>query len=148
MAGAGEKVAEEQDRGWGAAEKAARPRAAEAGKAAGIQTTQTYKGGVIMPGFNQRGPENQGPMTGGRRGVCTGTANTGQGFGNGMGYGRGNGRRCGGKGFRGQGMGGGMNPPVDPRPAQTAPAKQALQERADLLKAELAAIQKELKDVS
>lgn len=23
-----------------------------------------------MPGFNKKGPQNQGPMTGGRRGIC------------------------------------------------------------------------------
>ncbi len=101
-----------------------------------------------MPGFNQRGPENQGPMTGGRRGVCTGAMNSGQDFGSGMGYGRGNGRRCGARGFKGQGMGAGMNWQAEPQPVEAGPAKQTLQERADLLKAELDAIQKELKNLS
>lgn len=42
-----------------------------------------------MPGFNRRGPEGMGPMTGGGRGLCNPEnrffSNRGRGFGGGMG---------------------------------------------------------------
>ena len=72
-----------------------------------------------MPGLNQRGPMNEGPMTGGGRGLCTGsqkldsqktepkTSEIGlanRGIGSGRGLGRGNGSGCG----RGQGQGRGQ----------------------------------------
>ena len=56
-----------------------------------------------MPGFDRTGPAGEGPMTGGRQGLCTGNSKAGgrrMGFGRwgggsggrGRGYGRGNGR--------------------------------------------------------
>ena len=95
-----------------------------------------------MPGFNRRGPDNQGPMTGRGRGLCTGAADPVQGFGTGYapGFGRGRGRRwCqGGFGARG---------PV--RPWQTAPdAGNDLQARAKWLEGELEAVKQQLNDPS
>ena len=95
-----------------------------------------------MPGFNRRGPENQGPMTGRGRGMCTGAADPAQGvgFGYGMGFGRGRGRRgC-------QGGFGARNPV---RQWQTAPdVGNDLQARAKWLEAELAAVKQQLNDLS
>ena len=64
-----------------------------------------------MPGMNEKGPLGNGPLTGGKRGVCkrTGIANSdqpqdattdafpgqGQGQGQGLGRGQGGGGRCG-----------------------------------------------------
>ena len=74
-----------------------------------------------MPGFNQRGPMNEGPMTGRGMGQCTGAygqdtgdaANLGwnaPGYGYGRGMGRGGCRRP----ARGMGMGrGGWTPPQE-----------------------------------
>lgn len=51
-----------------------------------------------MPGFDRTGPAGQGPMTGGRQGLCTG--NNAPGAGRPFGFGRGGGRfRGGGRGF-------------------------------------------------
>ncbi|MBU1194526.1 MAG: DUF5320 domain-containing protein [Proteobacteria bacterium] len=101
-----------------------------------------------MPGFNQRGPANQGPMTGRGRGVCTGNSNLDQGFSAG-GYpmGRGAGRRgCMGSGRRnGQGIGWGQN--AGRWATGSAPAvstRTALQNRADMLEAQLAEIKNQL----
>jgi hypothetical protein len=40
-----------------------------------------------MPGLDRRGPMNDGPMTGGRKGLCTGVISPGQVFSAGGGYG-------------------------------------------------------------
>lgn len=50
-----------------------------------------------MPGMNQKGPEGAGPLTGGGRGVCRKTDETG-GFGQGQGRGLGRGQGSGGRG--------------------------------------------------
>ncbi len=87
-----------------------------------------------MPGMNQRGPMNQGPMTGRGQGACTGNAMAnGAGFGGrgrcGMGRGQGLGRRC----FGGNG---GYSTPLN--------REEVLRNRADALKAELDNINQEL----
>jgi len=104
-----------------------------------------------MPGFNQRGPMNEGPMTGGGRGYCTGAVDPAQGFagrGNGMGMGRQRGRRGyqaapgQGRGFSGSGQ---WNMPA---PAAASTTQATLQNRANMLEAELAAIKKQMKNFS
>ncbi len=73
-----------------------------------------------MPGFNQRGPEGAGPMTGRQRGMCRRTEDQAvafdRGYGLGLGGGRGMGMRRGlglGQGLRmGRGFDSGVNPPV------------------------------------
>lgn len=98
-----------------------------------------------MPGFNRRGPDNQGPMTGRGRGLCTGNAgyagyDAGFGRGFGPGYGRGRGRRWAQGGFGGRGMGpwGG---------AQAAPeSPDDLKQRAEWLESELAAVRQQLNE--
>ena len=102
-----------------------------------------------MPGFNQRGPMNEGPMTGRRSGTCTGaTVDTGQGFAgnsNIRGYGGGMGRRMGRRGCQtpGRGMRGGQwNAPA---PMQGSADQDALQNRVNLLEAELSAIKDQLR---
>jgi len=100
-----------------------------------------------MPGFNQRGPMNDGPMTGRGRGVCTGNMTQGQGFAKG-GYpmGRGCGRRSsqvpGWRNDIGKGIAGNYSPWMGPGPAVSAQA--ILQNRADRLEAELAEIKNQL----
>jgi hypothetical protein len=92
-----------------------------------------------MPGFNQRGPMNEGPMTGRGRGICTGASgNLGQGV-PGRGNAWGNGR---GPGNRGRGYGQRAFP--DPVYGD----KGALQNRVDMLEAELSAIKNQLKNQS
>jgi hypothetical protein len=92
-----------------------------------------------MPGFNQRGPDNEGPMTGGRRGICTGAGYVQGGFST-PGPGRGRGWRCAqGQGF---GLGRGFG-----RPAPQAPlpdAREALARRAELLEQELSALRRQI----
>lgn len=73
-----------------------------------------------MPGFNQRGPEGLGPMTGRQRGMCRRTEDQAvafdRGYGLGLGGGRGMGMRRGlglGQGLRmGRRFDTGVNPPV------------------------------------
>lgn len=100
-----------------------------------------------MPGFNQRGPMNQGPMTGRGMGVCTGYRNAGM---PGMGYGMGMGRRRGRQGFssgfgpRGWGMGYGGNaasPPV-------TDSRDILKNREAMLEQELAAVRQQISTLS
>jgi len=73
-----------------------------------------------MPGLNQRGPMNEGPMTGGGRGLCTGAVASEQEFANrmtgSMGRGLGRGRGCG--GGSGRGMGRRRNLNVEPTPTK------------------------------
>lgn len=73
-----------------------------------------------MPGFNQRGPEGLGPMTGRQRGMCRRTEDQSSAFDRGAGHGFGGGRGMGMR--RGSGLGqgqrigrrfdSGVNPPV------------------------------------
>ena len=59
-----------------------------------------------MPGFDRTGPQGQGPMTGGRRGICTGAVRGGNVPQAGYGLGRGGRPYGGGRGFgRGGGYG-------------------------------------------
>ena len=101
-----------------------------------------------MPGFNQRGPMNEGAMTGRGRGNCVGSTDSAQGFagrGNAMGMGRQRGRR----GYQeapGQGMRGGRWAAPDP-PADSI-NQNALQNSVDMLEAELEALKNQLKDLS
>lgn len=109
-----------------------------------------------MPGFNQRGPMNDGPVSGKGRGLCTGEFNPGQGVAGGYGeMGRGFGRRGGQargwensrRGFSwGNNRGGGRGRNFGPwaAPAQTVSVREILQERADLLEAELKEIKNQL----
>lgn len=93
-----------------------------------------------MPGFNQRGPQGLGPMTGRGQGNC-GNRNmpgTGAGFG---------GRGCG-RGFRGNGRGMGRGfVPTDVPVAGTA-NETTLQDRARVLEQELNAVKAQLKTLS
>ncbi len=97
-----------------------------------------------MPGFNQRGPMNEGPMTGRGRGVCTGAVDPGQGFGSAMGRGRGYGRR----GCQAPGWGRGYGQWNMPTPAPVTVTKDTLHQRAAMLEAELAAIKEQLNNFS
>ena len=98
-----------------------------------------------MPGLNQRGPENMGPMTGRKMGRCT-AGNAGQGYGAGSGQGAGFGggfgraRGCG----RGRGRAGAWAAPAGNRP-YGAGTKEDLSLRAQALEQELEAIKNELK---
>lgn len=94
-----------------------------------------------MPGFNQKGPMNEGPMTGRKRGTCTSAAvDPGQGFA-GRGMGRGMGRR----GCRtpDRGMGGGQW--NSPAPTPDSVDQDTLQNRVNMLEAELSAIKDQLR---
>ncbi len=100
-----------------------------------------------MPGLNQRGPMNNGPMTGWGRGICAGNITPGQGVaGGGYPLGRSLGRRgcqaAGWGGGRGVGRGGNYGPWAGSSPA--VPTQTILQNRADMLEAELAAIKNQL----
>ena len=102
-----------------------------------------------MPGFNGRGPLNQGPMTGWGRGYCITEATpdkeaawTGVGFGLGLGAGLGRriGRRIGrawGRGLRCWGLTGTLQPELD---------ASVLKERAAYLKEELNRIETLMKE--
>lgn len=94
-----------------------------------------------MPGFNQRGPMDDGPMTGRGKGTCA-PGNSGQGFANQGNMGenfRGFGR-CLGKRGRGYGQW--------TTPAQDFVNQDTLQNRIDMLEAELSAIKNQLKNQS
>ncbi len=107
-----------------------------------------------MPGLNQMGPDNMGPMTGRRMGSCmTGNAQNptysgqgyGRGYGQGSGYGRG--RGCG-RGFGPRGRGFGFQGAPAPW-AQAAPVTKAdLNMRAQALEQELEAVRNELNNLS
>jgi Family of unknown function (DUF5320) len=102
-----------------------------------------------MPGFNQRGPMNEGPMTGRRRGTCTGTpADTGQGFAdntNARGYGGGMGRRMGRRGCQTPGRGMGYGQWNAPAPMPDSANQDTLQNRVNTLEAELSALKDQLR---
>ncbi len=100
-----------------------------------------------MPGFNQRGPMNEGPMTGGGRGYCTGAVDQAQGFagrGNAMGMGRQGGRR----GFQAPGWGRGAGQWAGTAPAMGSVNQDTLQNSVDRLETELAALKNQLKNLS
>jgi len=96
-----------------------------------------------MPGFNQRGPMNEGPMTGKRQGNCVRGFDTGSQYSTftPMGYGRGRGMgRRGGQG-PGQGRGYGRMETTSPVPATMESLKlkaQSLEAQLDDIKNELA----------
>lgn len=101
-----------------------------------------------MPGFNQRGPQGLGPMTGRGQGVCSNrnTAGAGYGAGFGAGYGgRGCGRGFGGGRGMGRGMGRGFGQAA--APVTGAVNEAALQDRARMLEDELKAIKAQLNDL-
>ncbi len=78
-----------------------------------------------MPGYDRTGPAGYGPMTGGRRGLCTGGYSFRRGP---FGYGMGRGRRCFGY------------------PA--SPVKEELEMHQELLKRELEAVENQIQDLS
>lgn len=90
-----------------------------------------------MPGFNKRGPEGMGPMTGGGRGFCNSSNRSFSGRGSGRGRGLGN--------SRGAGMGGRAgfeNSGFDY--ANKGQEENALRSQVSTLKDELEAIEKRL----
>ncbi len=91
-----------------------------------------------MPGFNQRGPENQGPMTGRRQGRCTDSENF-AGFGGRCQRGRS------GRGNRGMGNAQWNTPAA--QASRTFDNAEALKQRAQSLENELQAIKQELKNL-
>ncbi len=98
-----------------------------------------------MPGLNRTGPMGNGPMTGGRRGVCNlnqepGTpTNFGAGFGRGMGFSR---------GFR-DGSGMGMRRGVMENALQTPPAYNKIEpDELNTLKSEAASIKLMLEKIN
>lgn len=93
-----------------------------------------------MPGFNQRGPQGLGPMTGRGLGVCGNRNMAGAGYGAGY-CGRGFGRGFGGGG---RGMGRWFDPVAGPGAADET----TLQERARMLEEELNAVKAQLKNMS
>jgi len=100
-----------------------------------------------MPGFNQRGPMNEGPMTGGGRGICKGGVGPDQEFtgkGNAMGMGRQGGRR----GCQSPGQGRGYGQWAVTYPAMGSVNQNTLQNSVDRLEIELAALKKQLKNLS
>ncbi|MCD4722171.1 MAG: DUF5320 domain-containing protein [Desulfobacula sp.] len=99
-----------------------------------------------MPGFNQRGPMNEGPMTGRRQGVCVGGVDTGPQSSTftpmGYGRGRGNGRRG------GQGSGRGMGYSRMSMDSSVPTSEETLKLRVQTLETELDAIRNELTKLS
>jgi hypothetical protein len=95
-----------------------------------------------MPGFNQNGPTNEGSMTGRKRGTCTGAAvDPGQGFAR-----RGMGRRGGQAPGRGMGYGRWTAPAPTPGSVdQNTSVNQDIQNRVNMLEAELSAIKDQLR---
>jgi len=100
-----------------------------------------------MPGFNQRGPMNEGPMTGGGRGICTGTVDPAQGFA-GRGNARGMGRQGGRRGCQAPGRGRGAGQWAGTSPAMGSVNQDTLQNSVNMLEAELAALKNQLKNQS
>lgn len=111
-----------------------------------------------MPGFNQQGPNNQGPMTGRRMGVCANgpmadSANLGNPSFRGMGMGFRRGRGAGqGRGmgmgpFGGRGYGPGYMGAVQPGTMQ-AGTMENLKLRAEMLESELSSIKEALATLS
>jgi hypothetical protein len=112
------------------------------------------KEGVIMPGFDGKGPAGAGPMTGGGRGYCN-PANAADRprFSARYGYGRGFGMR---RGFRpamrwgrGLGRGCGWYPPAEAPAYSTRPETmlETLKAEAEAVKASLDAIHKRIEEL-
>lgn len=110
-----------------------------------------------MPGFDGTGPRGEGPMTGGARGYCNpGYAGYGPSYGRGYGMGWGRGFRGGfGPGY-GRGRGYGRQGPYGRAygPAYSGPYGMSredeinmLREQADMIKADLDAINKRMEDL-
>ncbi len=98
-----------------------------------------------MPGLNQRGPENMGPMTGRRMGRCVTGSPQDPAVYSGQGFGYGRGRGCG-RGFGPRGRGAAFwGAPAGPVAPQT---KEDLNLRAKALEQELEAVKNELKNLS
>lgn len=99
-----------------------------------------------MPGFNQRGPENQGPMTGWGRGTCRTNYEPDQleFTPGGMGYGDGRRGRFG----CGRGFGGNRRFGRQQAVRETYSSRQVLKDRADMLEEELARVKAQLKKQS
>lgn len=103
-----------------------------------------------MPGFNQRGPMNEGSMTGRKKGTCTGEAidsqrfakSAARGYGDRMGRGPGR-KRC---QASGREMGYGRGPA--PVTAPDSVNQDTLQNRVNMLEAELSAIKNQLRTQS
>ncbi|MFO7883227.1 MAG: DUF5320 domain-containing protein [Desulfobacteraceae bacterium] len=104
-----------------------------------------------MPGFNQRGPMNQGPMTGRGMGVCTGNRTAGiteNSVPLEFGMRRGMGRQA---GFgRGRRVSPWNMPPARPTdtPARPIDTKDDLEQRAQALESELKAVKDALNTLS
>jgi len=80
---------------------------------AGVRFFRHKQGGMIMPGFNGRGPEGQGPASGRMRGMCRRTDySTFGSLGGGRGMGRGRGLGMGASVPRGRVRAGAGNTPV------------------------------------
>jgi hypothetical protein len=88
---------------------------------------------VKMPGFNKKGPEGLGPLTGRRMGQCAGNENESAGFGYGRGFGRGR-RRGFGRGFGFFGFGRNRNLPED----------ESIESDIELLKNQISLLEKKL----
>lgn len=91
-----------------------------------------------MPGFNGRGPNGQGPLTGGGRGRCAGEARADQAQGRGRGMGPCGGGRARGRG-RGMGYGQGYGS------VAVDPAAQDLRAEAEGLRRRLAQVEAQQK---
>ena len=100
-----------------------------------------------MPGCNQRGPMNEGAMTGRGRGNCAGTVDPAQGFA-GRGNGMGMGRQCGRRGGQGPGFRRGPDQWTAAAPATASVTNDTLRNSVDMLEAELAAVKQQLKDLT
>jgi len=109
-----------------------------------------------MPGFNQRGPMNEGPMTGRGMGQCGGTYTQETGApanmawnapGYGQGRGMGMGRRGGQNARQGMGRGMGRGAQMQMPPQAPPPTKASLAARAQQLEVELESIKNELKQM-
>ena len=102
-----------------------------------------------MPGFDRSGPMGQGPMTGGRRGVCvSGTGYDRDHYGRGFSRGFGRGRGC--RGGR-RGLGGNFGrymPGIYAEPyVQPTDEMNYLKTESDFLKKELEAIHKRIEEL-
>ena len=104
-----------------------------------------------MPGFDRTGPMGAGPLTGGRRGLCSPAAGDAP-VNAGYGYGRGPGLRCGFRGGYGAGRrwgrGYGGYPPAaglyPPYPMAAGSELDMLREQADSLKNSLDAVRRRI----
>ncbi len=98
-----------------------------------------------MPGLNQMGPENMGPMTGRRMGRCAGGNVQGPAYGRGFGTGYWRSRGCG-RGFGPRARG--VAPWSGPAAAPTPLTKEDLALRAQALEKQLEAVRKDLDSLS